>query len=190
MASPVFHGLAGAGLAYAMAGDGRLPLFASWRKAGPLLFAAAILACLPDVDYLPGIWRGQLNAVHQQATHSLGWVLLASAGLWLTGRAWRPAVFGWRAGTFILVLVSSHLAIDLVTVDTRAPIGIPLWAPLSDDPVHAPFALLPAWSKASLGDLLRPRNLRALGIEGGAGLAFAAGCVAAKRGWTRRKAAL
>lgn len=41
MASPVFHGLAGAGLAYAMAGDVRLPLFPSLRKSLPLLFAAA-----------------------------------------------------------------------------------------------------------------------------------------------------
>ena len=81
MASPVFHGLAGAGLAYALAGDARLPLFASLRQAAPLLFVAAVLACLPDVDYLPGIWRGSLNTTHQQATHSAGWALLVSGGL-------------------------------------------------------------------------------------------------------------
>ena len=39
-------------------------------------------------------------------------------------------------------------------------------------------------------DLAGWRNLRALGVELGAGAAFAAGCMAAKRGWTRRKAAL
>ena len=58
MASPVFHGLAGVGLAYAMAGGSGLPLFASWRKTGAFMAAAAALACLPDVDYLPGLWRG------------------------------------------------------------------------------------------------------------------------------------
>ncbi len=186
----MFHGLAGAGLAYMMAGDASLPLFLSLRKAAPLLFVAAVLACLPDVDYLPGLWRGDLNATHQQATHSLAWVLLVSAGLWLVGRAVRPATFGWRAGAFLFVLVASHLAIDLVTADARAPIGFPLWAPLSGRPVHAPFSLLPAWSKGSLADLFRPRNLRPLAIEAGLGLAFAAGGVAAKRGWTRRNAAL
>lgn len=190
MASPVFHGLAGAGLAYAMAGDARLPLFASGRKAAPLLVAAAVLACLPDVDYLPGIWRGVLNTTHQQATHSLAWVLLVSTGLWMIGRARGLAVFGWRAWAFLFVLIGSHLVIDLVTVDTLAPYGLPLWAPWSNRPVHAPFSWLPAWSKGSLADLLRPRNLRPLAIELGMGLIWMAGCGAAKRGWTRRVAAL
>lgn len=190
MASPVFHGLAGAGLAYAMAGDGSLPLF-SWARKNPwLLAAAAVLACLPDADYLPGLWRGALNAVHQQATHSLAWVGTMAAGLWLAGRAWRPTRSGWRAAGFIFILAASHLAIDLVTADGSAPYGIPLWAPLSDVRVQAPVALLPAWDKATLAELWSGNNARALAVELGAGLAFAAGCIRAKRGWTRRPAAL
>ncbi len=77
-----------------MAGDGHLPLFASVRKAGKLLAIAVVLACLPDLDYLPGLMRGYLNTTHQQATHSLAWVLLVSAGLWSVGRAWKPTWFG------------------------------------------------------------------------------------------------
>ena len=190
MASPVFHGLAGAGLAYAWAGDASLPLFASLRRAGKLLAVGAVLACLPDVDYLPGLARGYLNTAHQQITHSAAWVLLASAGLWLAGRAWKPAWFGGRAAAFLLLVVGSHLAIDLVTEDRFAPYGLPVWAPFSTAPVRAPFALLPAWDKTALADLAGWRNLRALGVEAGAGAVFAAGCVAAKRGWTRRRAAL
>ena len=190
MASPVFHGLAGAGLAYAMAGDASLPLFASVRKALPVLFAAAVLACLPDVDYLPGLARGYMNTTHQQATHSLAWVGLVSAGLWLAGRAGRPEVFGGRVLGFILVLVGSHLAIDLVTVDRLAPYGIPLGAPFSDLVVQGPWAWLPAWDKTALMDLGSWRNVQALAIEAGAGGLFAAGCGTAKRGWTRRNAAL
>ena len=190
MASPVFHGLAGAGLAYAMAGDASLPLCASVRKAGPVLFVAAVLACLPDVDYLPGLVRGVLNTTHQQATHSVAWVGLVTAGLWLVGRAGWPERFGWRALGFLFVLVGSHLAIDLMTVDRLAPYGIPLWAPFSDGVVQGPWAWLPAWDKTALADLGSWRNVRALAIEAGAGGLFAAGCVAAKRGWTRRKAAL
>ena len=181
MASPVFHGLAGAGLAYAMAGDASLPLFASLRKARPRLAAGAALACLPDVDYLPGLWRGYLNTTHQQATHGAAWVLLVSAGLWWVGRAWKPEGFGWRAALFILVLVGCHLAIDLLTEDRLAPYGIPLGAPFSERTVQTPFALLPAWDKTALADLGSWNNLRALGTELGAGLAFAAGCGIAKR---------
>ena len=44
MASPVFHGLAGAGLAYAMAGGKGLPLFASGRRTGAFLASGAALA--------------------------------------------------------------------------------------------------------------------------------------------------
>lgn len=188
MASPVFHALAGAGLAYALAGDPRLPLFASLKKFLPLAGAAAALACLPDVDYLPGLWRGYLNTTHQQATHSFTWAFLVAAGIWLFGRAWRPAQFGWRAAAFILILIASHLAIDLVTADHFAPYGFPLWWPLTDAPVQAPFALLPAWDKTALADLARGNNLRALGVEFGVGLAFFAGCVTAKTYCGRRRA--
>ncbi|MGD9613605.1 MAG: metal-dependent hydrolase [Kiritimatiellia bacterium] len=181
MASPVFHGLAGAGLAYWMAGDARLPLFASVRKAGPWLLAGGVLACLPDVDYLPGLARGYLNTTHQQATHSVAWVLLAALGIWLVGRARRPAGFGGRTLAFLLILIGSHLAIDLVTADHFAPYGIPLGAPFSDVYVRGPVALLPAWEKTALADLGSRNNLRTLGIELGAGLAFATGCGIAKR---------
>ena len=121
MASPVFHGLAGAGLAYALAGDSRLPLFASLRRAGKLLAVGAVLACLPDVDYLPGLARGYLNTAHQQITHGAAWTTLVAAGLWLAGRAWKPAWFGGRAAAFLLLVVGSHLAIDLVTAARLAP---------------------------------------------------------------------
>ena len=190
MASPVFHGLAGAGLAYAMAGDARLPLFASLRKAAPLGAAAAVLACLPDVDYLPGLWRGYLNTTHQQMAHSFAWVLLVAAGIWLLGQAWKPERFGWRAAAFILVIISSHLVIDLVSADRLAPYGFPLWAPFSNTPVRASFELLPAWDKTALADLVDWHNLRALATELVAGLLFAAGAVFSKRGWTRRQTAL
>ena len=190
MASPVFHGLAGVGLAYAMAGDGSLPLFASLRKAWKILALAVVLACLPDVDYLPGLARGYLNTTHQQATHSVAWVVLVSAGIGLVGRVCRPDWFGWRTVVFMGILIGSHVAIDLVTADRLAPYGIPLCAPFSPAPVHAPFALLPAWDKTALWDLGSWRNLNVLAFEVGIGLLFAVGCICAKRGWTRRKSTL
>ncbi len=186
MASPVFHGLAGAGLAYLMAGDTRLPLFASLRKVFPVLVAGAGLACLADVDYLPGLWRGYLNTTHQQATHSVGWMLAVVGGIWLVGRAVCPARFGWRAAVFLVVLLGSHLAIDLATADHFAPYGIPLWMPFSEARVRLPFALLPAWQKTALADLGNGHNVRVVLAELGAGVAFAAGCGIAKRIAKRR----
>lgn len=190
MASPVFHGLTGAGLAYVLAGDASLPLFASLRKAVPLLVAGAVAACLPDIDYLPGLWRGDLNAAHQLATHSVAWVVLATAGMWLVGRAWQPARFGWRAAAFLLVLAGSHLAIDGATADRSPPYGFPLAWPFASVPRLAPFALLPAWDKASLAEVASRANVRPLAIELLAGFAWATACIWAKRSWTRSPAAI
>ena len=181
MASPVFHGLAGAGLADAMAGDARRPLFSSVRKAGPWLLAGLALACLPDVDYLPGLWRGYLNTTHQQATHGVAWVLTTSGGIWLVGRAWRPAWFGGRMLAFLLILIGRHLAIDLLAVVRMALYGFSFGGRFSGGGGRGPFALLPAWEKTALADMGSWNNLRTLGIELGAGLAFAAGCGIAKR---------
>jgi membrane-bound metal-dependent hydrolase YbcI (DUF457 family) len=190
MASPVFHGLAGAGLTYALAGDAHLPLPASLRKAAPLLFAGAILACLPDVDYLPGLLRGSLNTAHQGISHSLLWVCWVAVGIWMLGRAIRPAWFGGRTALFLLIVMGSHLLIDLCTEDLLATYGIPLWAPFSWTVVHSPVKGFLSWDKSSLSDLLHIRNLIPLSLELGTGSLFAVGCVAIKRGWTRRKAAV
>ena len=190
MASPVFHGLAGAGLAYAWAGDAGLPLFASLEKVWKLLVVGVVLACLPDVDYVPGLMRGYLNTTHQQFTHGVAWVLLSSSGLWWVGKAFAPDRFGGRALVFLWVVVGSHLAIDLMTVDRLAPYGLSLWAPFSETVVRGPWAWLPAWDKTTLSDLGSIRNLRALGMELAFGTLFFAGCVAAKRGWTRRRGPL
>ncbi|NLB66277.1 MAG: metal-dependent hydrolase [Lentisphaerae bacterium] len=190
MASPVLHGLAGAGIAYALAADARPPWQRALRRAAPLMFAGSALANLPDLDYLPGLLSGELNIAHQQVTHSLLWVVLASVAIWLAGRAWRPGLFGARAFWLILLLIGSHLAIDLITADRSPPYGIPLWASFSEAHVQSPFTLLPAWEKTRLADLARPVNLRPLGIELAAGSLLLLGGIIAKNSWARRHPAL
>lgn len=189
MASPALHALVGAGLGYAAAGDGSLPLFASLRRAGWAMAAGAALACLADVDYVPGLLRGYMNTTHQHATHGVGWALEVSLGIWLVGRAWKPERFGGWALAFMLAATCSHLAIDWITADHFAPYGFAPWHPFSSVRTPGP-GLLPAWSKTAPGDLAAWGNARALGIELLAGTAFAAACAAAKRSWTRRRRAV
>ena len=189
MASPALHALIGAGLGYFTAGDASLPLFASLRKAGWAIAAGAALACLADVDYVPGLLRGYMNTTHQQATHGIGWALEVALGTWLVGRALKPQRFGWRTLVLLLAAAGSHLAIDWITADHFAPYGFAAWHPFSGDRTLGP-GLLPAWSKTTPGDLADWGNARALGVELLAGAAFAAGCAAAKRSWTRRRRAL
>ena len=48
------------------------PLCSLWLPC----LAAALLACLPDIDYLPGLLVGDMNAYHQGPPHSLLVLLL------------------------------------------------------------------------------------------------------------------
>jgi inner membrane protein len=155
---------------------GRLP----WREALWLLAVAAFLACLPDLDYLPGLLVGELNRYHQLFTHSFAFCTLAAlTAAWVLRRTrlHPPAVFA---------IVFSHLVLDLLTEDARPPIGIPLLWPVSSRPFQiAP--LFPRWEKLSVAQALTsPANLRPAAVELAVGVAFVALCLAAA--WFIRRA--
>ncbi len=173
-----------------LAGEEMLPPFAARGRRWLVWGAGGVVACLPDVDYVSGLWRGHLNTTHQYMTHSLAWIVLVALGLWLVGRAWRPASFGRRALWLLLALLGSHLLIDWVTADHLAPYGFPLWAPFSFQPAGSPFGWLPAWQKTALADVWHGANLWPLAREVLWGLLVLAGCGWAKRGWTRHHPSL
>lgn len=158
MPSPIVHAALGAGAALAF-----LP-----RKRASVLAGAALVAlsCWPDVDYVPGLLAGVLNQFHQGFTHSF---LFALAGVPLAYpflRRAMPREVPARPIVAVLLLVAlSHLLFDALTQDFRPPIGIPLFWPFTDLPVHSPWSLFPAWAKGTLRDLLNPSNLRAAAIE-------------------------
>ena len=159
----------------------RPPPIRVWRgglRAAPLL-AAAILACLPDVDYLPGILAGDWNAYHQGPTHSLLFLLLATAATLLLLQL-LPAALRCRASlpdpsprtaALVFALIASHLVIDWMTQDFRPPIGCPWLWPLSDQPFHASFAFIPAWKKLHFIDLFSAANLYPIAVETALGAA-------------------
>lgn len=164
MPSPILH--TGAGLALA---------WAAWRRAPaggrflPFALFSVVVSSAPDLDYLPGLAIGQLNAFHQGPTHSLLAVGLLAAGLacWPRLRKWMaPEWSARRFFAFSLLLGIVHLALDVFTQDFRPPIGIPLFWPLPLPHVHAPGPwLFPAWEKMALSDLFSPANLRPVLVE-------------------------
>lgn len=166
MPSPVAHGLIGLALgasAVLAPDDIRGLLRQAWRKRWPLC-GAVLLAQAPDIDYLPGLLSGDLNAYHHHLTHTAGWCVLVSVGCWLALRAWRPAtrmaVLGW-----CLLLTGSHLLADWLTDDARPPIGIMAWWPLSDAHYIAPTTIFMRMHKRDLADLLQAHNLTAVAVE-------------------------
>lgn len=166
MPSPVGHSLIGLALgvaAYLPRGP-----WSAWRArvrgaAGPLL-AGVILANAPDLDYLPGVLRGDLNAYHHGYTHSLGWILLAGGGAWLVWKGRRPRI-GWREAVFVFAALASHLVADWLTDDGRPPYGIMAWWPWAPDYTISPVT--PFWRllKKNYADLLQWHNVGAVLVE-------------------------
>lgn len=153
MPSPVAHTLAGWCLAESLRG----------RTGGSRAVAAAVLAAatLPDLDFVPGI-LGLGQAAHQGGTHSLAFAFAAAAPLALLLRG--RLRFGPAWG--LLALAGTlHLLLDLVSVDTKPPVGIPLLWPLDDARWHSPVSIFPRLERSSVAAAFGAVNARALAVE-------------------------
>jgi inner membrane protein len=130
----------------------------------PACLAAVVLANAPDLDYIPGLFVGDWNALHHGYTHTLGWVALVAAGIWMLRRTYRPTA-GWGLLAFILVALLSHLVADLLTDDGRPPYGIMLGWPFSSEYLISPVT--PFWrlEKKDLADVLQWYNVKAVLVE-------------------------
>ena len=107
--------------------------FALWVWAALLIFAANA----PDLDFVPGILVGEPDRFHHGPAHSLGGALIFSALVWVLARQVRPK----QALPIALLLglgFMSHLFLDMCSMDTRAPNGVPLFWPLSSTYIMLP----------------------------------------------------
>lgn len=186
MPLPVGHALAGIGLQRAWPG-----LF--FRKGWHDALFCALLANLPDADFLPGLLLGRPNLYHHGAFHSLGAALaiaLLTAGMFrLADRRAAPARRRtWPLAAAAFLLLSSHLLLDYFTIDLVAPFGLPLLWPVSGRYFIAPRPIfLDVTRSARAGDffvsILNRHNLaaalREAALVGGAALCLAA--------WRRRR---
>lgn len=107
-----------------------------------LLAGAIGIACLPDVDVVPGLLLyGNPTLFHHQAAHSLaagGLIALLTimVARWLNLEARR---WGFWAGS----VYESHVVLDLLVDDSTPPRGEQLLWPFSSDYVIAPITPLP-----------------------------------------------
>jgi membrane-bound metal-dependent hydrolase YbcI (DUF457 family) len=133
MATPVGHYLLGLSIARLVARDG------SDRRQAPWW---ALVAGAPDLDVLPGLAVGNLSRFHHGASHSVAAAALAAlaATAFTLSRGRRAS---WRILALVFALYISHTVLDVFTVDTGVPIGVPLFWPWSQETFQAPWALLP-----------------------------------------------
>jgi inner membrane protein len=129
----------------------------------PIVFFV-FFANVPDIDYIPGILIGKLNAYHHYYTHTVAWCVLASTGTWLCWKAFRPRV-GLREYFFLLLLSLSHLVADYFTEDTSLPYGIMPWWPLSDVFYTASTPVFMRLEKATYSDIFQWHNVFAVLFE-------------------------
>jgi inner membrane protein len=135
MASPYGHALMG------------LSLLNLWALKRPLKMSARSLygwvvlgACLPDLDFLPGLLIGKGGHFHHGIIHSIGFVLAVSLLVWLGIVFFQKSPDILKAGVLIFSLTFSHLILDYLT---EAPKGFPLLWPFSESPCLFPWPIFP-----------------------------------------------
>jgi membrane-bound metal-dependent hydrolase YbcI (DUF457 family) len=92
----------------------------------------ALIACVPDLDLILGVFVGKLNQFHHGITHSFAAALIFSASTWLLFRS-LVGTLSLKLSILIFLLYSSHVILDYFTLDTGAPYGVPLLWPLSHE---------------------------------------------------------
>jgi inner membrane protein len=112
------------------------------KLIGLCLFAANAA----DLDFIPGLLIGDPNRFHHGVSHSLGLAVLFALCCGF-GRLLGPSF--WKNVAAFFCLYFSHVAIDYFSIDTRAPYGVPLLWPLTNDYYIAPFTLLPDIRRSS-----------------------------------------
>jgi membrane-bound metal-dependent hydrolase YbcI (DUF457 family) len=134
MPLPVGHSLMG----YALSDVMKVRLAKkTWRN----VFIFAVLANLPDIDFLPGFLLGRPNSFHHSFVHSLGFALfigLAGGLIYYWRQRRKPAPLAGQEGATpgfwpyfvaISVAVFSHCILDMFTVDTSPLYGMPVFWP-------------------------------------------------------------
>lgn len=158
MSSPVGHSLMG------------MILYLSYNKWGSLwgnrkeFLLYIFFAVAPDLDFIPGLLVGDAGRYHHGPPHSIFFALLFAFAFSLPRLRIGVKRFLSSWGIFFS-LYSSHLLLDLLTIDRRSPYGSPLLWPFADRYLSFPITFLPPVYKDSGDALFIINNLYAVLIE-------------------------
>ena len=162
MSTPVGHSVTGISICFLTCSYLPSLQVGGLRKGWKTLVFCIVVACLPDIDFLPGIFVGNINYYHHRGTHSIFFALIVSLTVCAVVR--KKAGLKWGLLTFILIL--SHLAIDYIAIDTVAPFGMPLLWPFSGEYFCSEYAFLPIVVRgSSVLSVFNSHNLRTVIVE-------------------------
>jgi membrane-bound metal-dependent hydrolase YbcI (DUF457 family) len=143
--SPVGHALGGAIV-------GELSASRSGHAARRLAITCAIVACLPDLDFLWGR--------HNMETHSLGAAVCAGLVTLVLTRGRDP-----RLAIAVVLAWTSHVLFDWLGSDTTPPLGVMALWPLSNDYYFSNAFVFEAISRRYWLDNFWRHNIMAVGTE-------------------------
>ncbi|MDM8541041.1 metal-dependent hydrolase [Desulfococcaceae bacterium HSG9] len=167
MSSPIGHSLSGWVIASYRSRSLKPVNIKNLQRLALYIF----IANAPDLDFIPGALMGTPNLYHHGISHSLGTGLIFALVLALI-LTWKDKALFGREFVFMFVIFSSHLVLDLLSVDGRPPMGIPLFWPLSNQyfmiPILPPVmhsVLDHATIIQFLADVFSLHNLYVVGLE-------------------------
>lgn len=168
-----------------------LAALAAWAAARPLkaralacpwFWLAVLSACMPDLDFLPGIVLGNESIFHRGPGHSIGGALVYGGAVTAAMLAFRNSrrdallAFSVAAGLYV-----GHLLLDLVGHDPGPPHGMQILWPLTSEYFISPIVIFPNLDRHPFDISVVARGVPVLAFE----TALLAPVVAAAA-WARR----
>lgn len=102
------------------------------QKKSILLLIVVILANLPDLDFLPGIFIGQPNYFHHGPTHSILLAVITAVLAYIISSKYFDELDKKSYALMLLLAAISHTLLDYFSKDTGHPYGVPLLWPLNN----------------------------------------------------------
>jgi membrane-bound metal-dependent hydrolase YbcI (DUF457 family) len=96
-----------------------------------MIFSCAVIATLPDFDFIPGWLIGQPSLFHRGASHSILMAIVVGLTAGFVVKITRRRNF-LRVATIVFVLYALHIVLDLFGVDYSQPGGFKVLWPFSD----------------------------------------------------------
>lgn len=127
-------------------------------KSKILLLAGLLFGLLPDIDLVLIILFGfkEGGKYHQLYTHSIFFVIIIFLLILFFSR-------NLKLSLSLSFLVFMHSFLDIFSIDTKEPIGVPILSPLSFFTLN--IGILPKIEKSSLYSLFSKNNIYAMLIE-------------------------
>lgn len=101
-----------------------------------LFLAAAVLANMADLDYLPGLWMNDAMRFHHGFTHSLGAAALCGLAAGAVAFIFKKMPF-WKSSLFFSAAYASHVALDFLCDRGGLPIFWPLSSKIYVSPIFS-----------------------------------------------------